>query len=133
MRLEITRIEGLRNDLLLRLERSEIERSQLSVANRDRLMTLPGMPRHRDATDDEAQGIAEAKLPIEATSSGSASWTARARRGGARRDQQPESRYQSRACRLAARRTAAVVPDSRRPVLSRGRRSSRSGAAAGLR
>ena len=30
--------------------------AQLSVANRDRLMALPGMPRHRDATDDEARG-----------------------------------------------------------------------------
>ena len=65
MRLEITRIEGLRNDLLLRLERSEISSAQLSVVNRDRLMALPGMPRHRDATDDEARGIADAKLPIE--------------------------------------------------------------------
>jgi hypothetical protein len=65
MRLEITRIEGRRNDLLLRLERSEINGALLSVVNRDRLLTLPGMPRHRDATDDEARGIAEAKLPIE--------------------------------------------------------------------
>ena len=47
MRLEITRIEGLRNDLLLRLDRSEIDAARLSVANRDRLMALPGMPRHR--------------------------------------------------------------------------------------
>ena len=66
MRLEITRTEGLRNDLLLRLERSEISGAQLSVVNRDRLMALPGMPRHRDATDDEARGMADAKLPIEA-------------------------------------------------------------------
>src|SRR5215204_2983298 len=65
MRLEIMRIEGLRNDLLLRLERAELARVELSVANRDRLMALPGMPRHRDATDDEARGIADAKLPIE--------------------------------------------------------------------
>src|SRR5215204_5555605 len=66
MRLEITRIEGVRNDLLLRLERSEIAGAGLSVVNRDRLMALPGMPRHRDATDDEARGVAEAKIPIEA-------------------------------------------------------------------
>ena len=66
MRLEITRIEGLRNDLLLRLERSEINGAQLSVGNRDRLMNLPGMPRHRNATEDEARGIADAKEPIEA-------------------------------------------------------------------
>ena len=65
MRLEITRIEGLRNDLLLRIDRSEIETIRLSVANRDRLMTLPGMPRHRPASAEEAQGIADAKVPIE--------------------------------------------------------------------
>jgi len=66
MRLEITRIEGRRNDLLLRLDRAELNGSQLSVVNRDRLMALPGMPRHRDASAAEAQGIADAKLPIEA-------------------------------------------------------------------
>lgn len=66
MRLEITRIEGRRNDLLLRLDRAEINGAQLSVVNRDRLMSLPGMPRHRDASSAEAQGVADAKLPIEA-------------------------------------------------------------------
>ena len=66
MRLEITRIEGRRNDLLLRLERTELSGALLSVANRDRLMALPGMPRHREASATEAQGIADAKLPIEA-------------------------------------------------------------------
>jgi hypothetical protein len=65
MRLEITRIEGRRNDLLLRLERAELSGALLSVVNRDRLMVLPGMPRHRDATDEEARGIADAKQPIE--------------------------------------------------------------------
>src|SRR5919112_1753795 len=66
MRLEITRIEGLRNDLHLRLEHGEIKAALLSVVNRDRLLALPGMPRHRDATAEEARGIAAAKLPIEA-------------------------------------------------------------------
>jgi hypothetical protein len=66
MRLEITRIEGLRNDLLLRIERSEIERALLSVANRERLMALPGMPRHRQATAEESRGIDAAKIPLEA-------------------------------------------------------------------
>jgi hypothetical protein len=65
MRLEINRIEGLRNDLLLRIDRAEIESVRLSVANRDRLMTLPGMPRHRAASAEEAEGIADAKVPIE--------------------------------------------------------------------
>jgi hypothetical protein len=66
MRLEITRLEGLRNDLLLRIERDEIEEALLSVANRDRLMRLPGMPRHRQASEAEARGMAEAKVPLEA-------------------------------------------------------------------
>jgi hypothetical protein len=65
MRLEITRIEGRRNDLLLRLDRSELRGAQLSVVNRERLMALPGMPRHRAATADEARRIADAKQPIE--------------------------------------------------------------------
>ena len=66
MRLEITRIEGQRNDLLLRIDRTEIAAARLSVANRARLMTLAGMPRHRQASAAEAQGIADAKVPIEA-------------------------------------------------------------------
>jgi hypothetical protein len=65
MRLEITRVEGLRNDLLLRIDRAEIDTARLSVANRDRLMALPGMSRHRPASAEEAQGIADAKVPIE--------------------------------------------------------------------
>jgi hypothetical protein len=65
MRLEINRVEGLRNDLLLRLERAEIDSALLSVANRERLIALPGMPRHRAATTEEAEGIAESKITIE--------------------------------------------------------------------
>ncbi len=64
MRLEITRVEGIRNDLLLRLDREEIEAALLSVAHRERLMALPGIPRHRDATPAEAHGINEARVPI---------------------------------------------------------------------
>jgi hypothetical protein len=55
----------VRNDLLLRIERSEIARALLSVANRERLLALPGMPRHRRATGEEASGIEAAKVPIE--------------------------------------------------------------------
>ncbi len=65
MRLEITRIEGLRNDLLLRLDRAEIECALLSVANRQRLMSLPGIPRHRTATPAEAEGLDQARVPLE--------------------------------------------------------------------
>jgi hypothetical protein len=65
MKLEVTRLEGQRNDLLLRLDRAEIETALLSVANRRQLMALPGMPRHRAATAAEESGIAESKVPIE--------------------------------------------------------------------
>ena len=64
MRLEITRIEGLRNDLLLRIDRDELAEALLSIANRDVLLSLPGMPRHRDATEDEAARMAAAKEPL---------------------------------------------------------------------
>ena len=65
MRLEITRVEGLRNDLLLRLDRAEVDHGLLSVANRDRLMRLPGIPRHRAATAAEAQGLWDSRVPLE--------------------------------------------------------------------
>jgi hypothetical protein len=65
MRLEITRVEGQRNDLTLRLERVEIERALLSVAHREALRQLPGMVRHRPASEAEQQGIADSKIPIE--------------------------------------------------------------------
>ena len=66
MRLEINRVEGLRNDLLLRLERREIEAAWLSISDRDRLMKLPGIPRHRDTTPDEHQGLSACRIPIDA-------------------------------------------------------------------
>jgi hypothetical protein len=65
MRLEINRLEGLRNDLLLRIERSGLDDALLSVANRDQLLGLPGMLRHRAATTDEADRMAAAKVPLE--------------------------------------------------------------------
>ena len=65
MKLEITRLDGLRNDLLLRLERSEIDAAVLSVANRARLGGLPGIPRHREASEAERRDFHAAKVPIE--------------------------------------------------------------------
>lgn len=66
MKLEVTRLEGLRNDLALRLERDEIERTLVSVPHRDALMALPGIPRHRAATGAEESGLAACRIPIEA-------------------------------------------------------------------
>jgi len=65
MRLEISLREGLRNDLVLRLERAEIAGARLSLVNRDRLLALPGIPRHRPATAEEAAEFDRAKLPID--------------------------------------------------------------------
>jgi hypothetical protein len=65
MRLEINRLEGLRNDLHLRLERAEIHSARLNIANRERLMSLPGMPRHREATPDEAHAVTRCKVAID--------------------------------------------------------------------
>jgi hypothetical protein len=65
MHLSITRLEGLRNDLLLRLDRAEIDSALLSIAHRDRLMKLPGIPRHRGATPEEQRILDDAKIPIE--------------------------------------------------------------------
>jgi len=66
MKLEITRLEGRRNDLLVRLERAELDSALLSVANREALRALPGMVRHRPPTEQEQQGIAGLKMPLEA-------------------------------------------------------------------
>jgi hypothetical protein len=65
VRLEITRLEGLRNDLVLRLDRGEIDHALLSVANRDRLMTLAGIPRHREATPAETRALSDSKVPLQ--------------------------------------------------------------------
>jgi hypothetical protein len=54
----------LRNDLLVRLERSEVQAALLSLPNRERLMTLPGIPRHRPATAAEQQALADCKIGI---------------------------------------------------------------------
>ena len=66
MRLEINRVEGLRNDLCLRLDRAEIDSVVLSISDRDRLMALPGIPRHRDTTPDEHKNLSACRIPIDA-------------------------------------------------------------------
>ena len=65
MKLEVARLDGRRNDLTLRLERAEIDRPLLSLPHRDSLMALPGIPRHRAATDAEASGLSESRVPID--------------------------------------------------------------------
>ena len=66
MRLEITASKGLSNDLLLRFERpGESTAALLSVAIRERLMALPGMPRHRAATAAEDEGMTASKVAID--------------------------------------------------------------------
>ena len=65
MRLEINRLEGRRNDLLIEIDRAEVVSAALSVANREDLRRLPGIPRHRAATPDEAAGLAAARVPLD--------------------------------------------------------------------
>ena len=105
MKLEITRLEGRRNDLLLRVERTEIDAALLSVANRAALMALPGMLRHRTATAAEEQGIAGCKITIEE----------HLRR--ARRDRRADSRARrgrSRSATATSARTRDMSPGSGR-------------------
>ncbi|HVT46279.1 MAG TPA: hypothetical protein VHD57_00705 [Vicinamibacterales bacterium] len=64
MQLTVNRSEGRANDLVVRLDRDEIETARLSVADRAALMRLPGIPRHRPATSEEEQGLAAAKIGI---------------------------------------------------------------------
>ena len=52
--------------MLVRLERCEIEAAVLGISDRGRLMTLPGIPRHRDVTPEEHQGLSACRIPIDA-------------------------------------------------------------------
>ena len=38
----------------------------LSISDRDRLMTLPGIPRHRDTTPDQHKNLSACRIPIDA-------------------------------------------------------------------
>jgi hypothetical protein len=64
MQLTVNRSEGRANDLVVRLDRDEVETARLSVADRAALLRLPGIPRHRTATPDEERGLAAAKIGI---------------------------------------------------------------------
>jgi len=46
MELHLHRTPGLRNDLLVIVSRAEIDDAVLHIANRERLMQLPGLLRH---------------------------------------------------------------------------------------
>ena len=109
MRLEINRLEGLRNDLCLRLDRAEIDSVVLSISDRDRLMTLPGIPRHRDTTPDEHKNLSACRIPIDAHLRKlgvlDESGTLRKR---AVAIQQSKPGHESRQCGVAARRNAAA-------------------------
>ena len=116
---------------------SNVRRSaarELSVVNRDRLMALPGMPRHRDATDDEARGIADAKLPIEVHLErlGVVDGEGRARRRAvAISNRNLGTNHGHVAWQRGERPRLFRIHED--PILRAWRRSSRSGAAAGLR
>lgn len=65
MRIEIQKIPGLRNDLLLAIPRSEIENAILHIANRDCFKELPGLTRGAGQQDpEERRRVGECKIPV---------------------------------------------------------------------
>ena len=65
MKLQIHKLQGRRNDLLLVLEKAEIATAFLHIANREALMRLPGLVRHgpdQDLGDREMVGVC--KVPV---------------------------------------------------------------------
>jgi hypothetical protein len=65
MEVRVHRSVGLRNDLLVVLEASEIAEVRLGIANRNRLLELPGLTRHRGATEGEQEENRKCKMPLE--------------------------------------------------------------------
>lgn len=65
MEVYLNKTHGFRNDLLVVIARAEIEDVLLHIANRDKLMQLPGLLRHRDQDQDERMKVGECKLPVE--------------------------------------------------------------------
>ena len=66
MEVRITKIQGLRNDLLAVLPRTEVEDVLFHIANRDKLMQLPGLLRHVPQQDsDEKRLLGKCKIPVE--------------------------------------------------------------------
>jgi hypothetical protein len=65
MEVRVHRSVGLRNDLLVVLEASEIAEVRLGIANRNRLLELPGLTRHRGATEEEREENRQCKIPVE--------------------------------------------------------------------
>jgi hypothetical protein len=62
----INRAHGLRNDLLIVIPRAEIEDMLFNIANRNKLMRLPGLLRHRPEQDsDEKRQVNECKISVE--------------------------------------------------------------------
>jgi len=66
MELHVRKSPGLRNDLLLVMERAEIEETLLHIANRAGLMDLPGLTRHLPYQDSQQRARVNAlKIPVE--------------------------------------------------------------------
>jgi hypothetical protein len=66
MRVRLHYTPGLRNDLTVWIPREELEDARLCVTHRERLMSLPGLPRHREPTAEERRQNSECKIPVEA-------------------------------------------------------------------
>ena len=66
MKVHLNKAHGLRNDLLIVLPRLEVEGALLHIANRARLMTLPGLLRHVPEQDpSERRQVGNCKIPVE--------------------------------------------------------------------
>jgi hypothetical protein len=62
---ELHRTHGVRNDLLVVIDRRDVDAALLNIANRDRLMRQPGLTRHRELTAEEREANRSCKIAFE--------------------------------------------------------------------
>jgi len=66
MEIHLNKTHGLRNDLLVVIARSEVEDVLFHMANRDKLMQLPGLWRHVPKQNPDERGqVNECKITVE--------------------------------------------------------------------
>jgi hypothetical protein len=66
MQIFLNKSPGLRNDLLISIPRPEIRQALLNIANRGKLMQLPGLLRHLEQQDAEGRRrVNDCKVPVE--------------------------------------------------------------------
>jgi hypothetical protein len=65
MDVSIRKTDGVRNDLLIVIDRKDLDAALLHVAHRDRLRRQPGLTRHREPTLDEREANRACKIVVE--------------------------------------------------------------------